>query len=67
MDEVDSDEVVCVFNMLLIIENMIEVKFVVVEFVCERIKFLRWILNRIKLWEFDSNKFYVSEILVILL
>ncbi|XP_024362971.1 uncharacterized protein [Physcomitrium patens] len=67
MDEVDSDEAACVFNTLSIIENMTEVKPAVAELVCERTKFLRWILNRIKLREFDSNKFYASEILAILL
>lgn len=67
MDETDSDEAAAVFNTLSIIENMTEVKPAVSELVCERTKLLRWILNRIKLREFDSNKFYASEILAILL
>lgn len=67
MDETDSDEAAAVFNTLSIIENMTEVKPAVAELVCERTKLLRWILNRIKLREFDSNKFYASEILAILL
>lgn len=67
MDETDSDEAAAVFNTLSIIENMTEVKPAVAELVCERSKLLRWILNRIKLREFDSNKFYASEILAILL
>ncbi|KAG0624269.1 hypothetical protein M758_3G235400 [Ceratodon purpureus] len=67
MDEADSDEAAAVFNTLSIIENMTEVKPAVAELVCERTKLLRWILNRIKLREFDSNKFYASEILAILL
>jgi beta-catenin-like protein 1 len=67
MDETDSDEAAAVFNTLSIIENMTEVKPAVAELVCERTKLLRWILNRMKLREFDSNKFYASEILAILL
>lgn len=67
MDETDSDEAAAVFNTLSIVENMTEVKPAVSELVCERTKLLRWILNRIKQREFDSNKFYASEILAILL
>ena len=67
MDETDGDEAAAVFHTLSIIENMTEVKPAVAELVCERTKLLRWILTRIKVREFDSNKLYASEILAILL
>ncbi|KAJ7569069.1 hypothetical protein O6H91_01G059700 [Diphasiastrum complanatum] len=67
LDEGDTDEASGVFNTLSIIENMVEVKTLVAELVCERTKLLRWLLNRIKVREFDSNKLYSSEILAILL
>ncbi|KAF2290545.1 hypothetical protein GH714_014349 [Hevea brasiliensis] len=55
------------FNSLATIENLIEVKPAVAELVCERTKILRWLLGKIKVREFDSNKQYASEILAILL
>lgn len=67
LDEGESDEAAAVFNTLSLLENMIEVKPAVTELVCERTKLLRWLLNRIKVREFDSNKLYASEILAILL
>jgi beta-catenin-like protein 1 len=67
MDETDGDEATAVFHTLSIVENMIEVSPQVAELVCERTKLLRWLLNRIKVREFDSNKLYASEILAILL
>ncbi|CAM6091003.1 unnamed protein product [Calypogeia fissa] len=67
LDEADPDEATAVFNTLSIVENMIEVKPQVSELVCERTKLLRWLLTRLKVREFDSNKLYASEILAILL
>lgn len=67
LEESEPDEAAAVFNTLSILENMIEVKPPVAELVCERTKLLRWLLNRIKVREFDSNKLYASEILAILL
>lgn len=67
LEENESDEATAVFNTLSVLENMIEVKPAVAELVCERTKLLRWLLNRIKVREFDSNKLYASEILAILL
>lgn len=63
----DPDEMAAVYNTLATIENLIEVKPSVAELVCERTKLLRWLLGKIKVREFDSNKQYASEILAILL
>ncbi|CAN6464141.1 unnamed protein product [Victoria cruziana] len=67
LDESDPDEMSAVYNTLATIENLIEVKPAVAELVCERTKFLRWLQNRIKAREFDSNKQYAAEILAIIL
>ncbi|XP_059451271.1 uncharacterized protein LOC132182082, partial [Corylus avellana] len=63
----DQDEAAAVYSTLATVENLIEVKPAVAELVCERTKLLKWLLGRIKLREFDSNKQYASEILAILL
>ncbi|XP_047322446.1 beta-catenin-like protein 1 [Impatiens glandulifera] len=67
LSENDPDEMAAVYNTLATIENMIEVKPVVAEIVCERTKLMRWLLGKIKIREFDGNKQYASEILAILL
>ncbi|CAN0897374.1 Beta-catenin-like protein 1 [Linum grandiflorum] len=67
LSETDPDEMAAVYNSLATIENLIEVKPAVAEMVCERTKLLRWLLGKIKVREFDSNKQYASEILAILL
>lgn len=63
----DPDEMTAVYSTLATIENLIEVKPAVAEMVCERTKLMRWLLSKIKVREFDSNKQYSSEILAILL
>ncbi|XP_011624690.1 beta-catenin-like protein 1 isoform X2 [Amborella trichopoda] len=67
LSETDPDEMTAIYNTLATIENMVEVKPSVAELVCERTKLMRWLLNKIKAREFDSNKQYASEILAILL
>nr|XP_043608435.1 beta-catenin-like protein 1 [Erigeron canadensis] len=67
LNESDPDEVSAVYSTLTTIENLIEVKPAVAELVCEKTKLLRWIVGKIKVREFDSNKQYASEILAILL
>ncbi|EEF36193.1 conserved hypothetical protein [Ricinus communis] len=67
LSENDPDEMAAVYNTLATIENLIEVKPSVAELVCERTKIMRWLLGKIKVREFDSNKQYASEILAILL
>lgn len=67
LSETDPDEMAAVYNTLATIENLIEVKPLVAELVCERTKLLKWLLGKIKVRDFDSNKQYASEILAILL
>lgn len=67
MSESDPDEVAAIYSTLATIENLIEVKPAVAELVCEKTKLLRWLLAKIRVKEFDSNKQYASEILAILL
>ncbi|KAF7831176.1 beta-catenin-like protein 1 [Senna tora] len=67
LSDSDPDEMAAVYNTLATIENLIEVKPAVAELVCEKTKLLKWLLGKIKVREFDSNKQYASEILAILL
>lgn len=67
LSDSDPDEVAAAYSAFAIIENLIEVKPAVAELVCERTKLLKWLLGKIKVKEFDSNKQYASEILAILL
>lgn len=67
LSDSDPDEMAAVYNTLATIENLIEVKPAVAETVCEKTKLLKWLLGKIKVREFDSNKQYASEILAILL
>ncbi|TKY47335.1 Beta-catenin protein 1 [Spatholobus suberectus] len=67
LNDSDPDENAAVYGTLATVENLIEVKPAVAELVCERTKLLKWLLGKIKVREFDSNKQYASEILAILL
>ncbi|KAK9115681.1 hypothetical protein Sjap_014628 [Stephania japonica] len=67
LSESDPDEMSAVYGTLATVENMVEVRPAVAELVCERTKLLRWLLGKIKVREFDSNKQYASELLAILL
>nr|GMC94785.1 beta-catenin-like protein 1 [Ipomoea batatas] len=67
LSDADPDESAAIYNTLATIENFIEVKPSVSELVCERTKIMKWLLGRLKVKEFDSNKQYASEILAILL
>ncbi|XP_027931375.1 beta-catenin-like protein 1 isoform X1 [Vigna unguiculata] len=67
LNDSDPDENVAVYGTLATVENLIEVKPAVAELVCEKTKLLKWLLGKIKVREFDSNKQYASEILAILL
>lgn len=67
LSDADPDESAAIYNTLATIENFIEVKPSVAELVCEKTKLMKWLLSRLKVKEFDSNKQYASEILAILL
>uniref|UniRef100_A0A6N2N9P5 Beta-catenin-like protein 1 N-terminal domain-containing protein n=3 Tax=Salix TaxID=40685 RepID=A0A6N2N9P5_SALVM len=66
-DSDDQDEMAAVYNTLATVENMIEVEPKVAEMICEKTRVLKWLLGKLKLREFDSNKQYAAEILSILL
>ncbi|KAL0017236.1 hypothetical protein SO802_004305 [Lithocarpus litseifolius] len=63
----DPDEMAAVYSTLTTVENLVEVKLAMAEMVCERTKLWKWLLGKIKMREFDSNKQYASKILAILL
>lgn len=66
-DSDDQDEMAAVYNTLATVENMIEVEPKVAEMICEKTRVLKWLLAKLKVREFDSNKQYAAEILSILL
>ncbi|KAJ7000254.1 uncharacterized protein [Populus alba] len=66
-DSDDQDEMAAVYNTLATVENMIEVEPKVAEMICEKTRVLKWLLGKLKVREFDSNKQYAAEILSILL
>ncbi|CAK7338787.1 unnamed protein product [Dovyalis caffra] len=66
-DSDDQDEMAAVYNTLATVENMIEVEPKVAEMICEKTRILKWLLGKLKVREFDSNKQYAAEILSILL
>eukprot|EP01125_Pyxidicula_operculata_P011017 TRINITY_DN360_c10_g3_i2.p1 TRINITY_DN360_c10_g3~~TRINITY_DN360_c10_g3_i2.p1 ORF type:complete len:457 (+),score=127.17 TRINITY_DN360_c10_g3_i2:308-1678(+) len=65
--ESDSDEKQGVFNVLSIIESLIEAKLELCDVIGEKTEFLSWILKRIQARDFDDVKQYCGEILSILL
>ncbi|KAK3240256.1 hypothetical protein CYMTET_49893 [Cymbomonas tetramitiformis] len=67
LDESVPEEAQGVFNTLGVVENMMEVKPEVGELALGRTKLLKWLLHRVRAKEFDTNKFYASEILSILM
>lgn len=66
-DSDDQDEMAAVYNTLATVENMIEVEPKVAEMICEKTRVFKWLLGKLKVREFDSNKQYAAEILSILL
>lgn len=67
LDEENAEERQGVFNTLSVIENVTSVEPSLAEVIVERTKFLNWLLQRLKVKTWDSNKQYCSEILAILL
>ncbi|KAL0009906.1 hypothetical protein SO802_005014 [Lithocarpus litseifolius] len=61
LNDSDPDEMAALYSTLTTMENLVEVKaaVAVAEMVCERCertKLLKWLLRKIKVREFDSNK-----------
>ncbi|KAJ3280005.1 hypothetical protein HK104_000993 [Borealophlyctis nickersoniae] len=66
-NESQGDDKQGVFSTLSVIENFISVDSKITETVLEKTNFLQWLLHRIRVRGFDSNKQYASEVLAILL
>ncbi|TPX69153.1 hypothetical protein SpCBS45565_g02755 [Spizellomyces sp. 'palustris'] len=56
-----------VFNTMSVIENLISIDPSIAEVVVEKTTFLSWLLQRVRVKTFDSNRQYASEMLAILL
>ncbi|KND01221.1 uncharacterized protein SPPG_04312 [Spizellomyces punctatus DAOM BR117] len=56
-----------VFNTMSVIENLISIDPSIAEVVVEKTSFLSWLLQRVRVKTFDSNRQYASEMLAILL
>ncbi|KAI9139486.1 Catenin-beta-like protein [Paraphysoderma sedebokerense] len=67
LDENQPEDKQGVFNTLNVIENLTSFLPSVTETIVKTTSFLAWLLARIKVKPFDSNKQYASEILAILL
>ncbi|KAG0042038.1 hypothetical protein BGZ83_000984 [Gryganskiella cystojenkinii] len=67
LDEEEANDRLGVFNTLAILENLTGIDVALAETIVQKSTFLPWILKRMKVKAFDSNKQYCSEILSILL
>ncbi|GJJ68235.1 beta-catenin-like protein 1 [Entomortierella parvispora] len=67
LDEEEANDRLGVFNTLAILENLTGIDVALAETVVQKSTFLPWIMKRLKVKTFDSNKQYCSEILSILL
>ncbi|CAG8537622.1 13610_t:CDS:10 [Ambispora leptoticha] len=67
LEEEEAADKQGVFNTLGVIENLTSFDPSLSEVVIQKTNLMEWILNRIKVKAFDSNKQYASEILAILL
>ena len=67
LDEKVKEEADGVYNTLAIIENMCEVKNTDVSQAGGEQGLLTWLMKRVRVRQYDSNKLYASEILAILL
>lgn len=67
LDEEEATDRQGVFNALAILENLTSIDVAMAETIVKRCKILSWILGRLKVKAFDSNKQYCSELLAILL
>ncbi|KAF9354992.1 hypothetical protein BGX34_010705 [Mortierella sp. NVP85] len=67
LDEEETSDRQGVFNTLAIFENLTSIDVAMAETIVNRCKLLPWLLQRLKVKVFDSNKQYCSELLAILL
>ena len=67
LDESNEEDVQGVYFSMGCIENLVEIKPEIALYICERTHVLKFLLLRLKVKKFDTNKLYCSEILSILL
>ncbi|KAG0259453.1 hypothetical protein BG011_002617 [Mortierella polycephala] len=67
LDEEEANDRQGVFNTLAIFENLTSIEVAMAERIVLKSKLLPWIMKRLKVKTFDSNKQYCSELLAILL
>ncbi|KAG0204387.1 hypothetical protein BGX28_003639 [Mortierella sp. GBA30] len=67
LDEEEANDRQGVFNTLAIFENLTSIDVAMSETIVLKSKLLSWIMKRLKVKAFDSNKQYCSELLAILL
>lgn len=67
LDESNNEDAQGVHDTFAILENILEVRPVYADSICERTPILKYLLTRLKTKVFDDNKLYASEILSILL
>ncbi|KAF9433296.1 hypothetical protein BGZ76_009636 [Entomortierella beljakovae] len=67
MDEEEANDRQGVFNILAVFENLTSIDVALAETIVSKSKLLSWIIKRLKLKTFDSNKQYCSELLAILM
>ncbi|KAG0004455.1 hypothetical protein BGZ79_009235 [Entomortierella chlamydospora] len=67
MNEEEANDRQGVFNTLAIFENLTSIDVSLAESIVSKCRLLPWMLNRLRVKAFDSNKQYCSELLAILL
>ncbi|KAG0360254.1 Catenin-beta-like protein [Gamsiella multidivaricata] len=67
LDEEEANDRQGVFNTLAIFENLTSIDVSMADKTVSKSKLLQWIMKRLKVKAFDSNKQYCSELLAILL
>ena len=67
LDEANKEDATGVYNTLSIIENLIELQESLAIDICEKTHILKYLLIRLRVRTFDTNKLYCSELLSILL
>lgn len=67
LDEASEEDAQGVYNTLAIVENLVEIRPEVAILICDKTNLLHFLLNRLKVKEFDENKLYCAEVLSILM
>ncbi len=67
LNEESEEDAQGVFNTLAIVENLVDLKSSIAVDICAKTHLLKFLLMRLRVRKFDTNKLYCSEILSILL